>query len=114
MFKKISAVLISFSILAGMSVTMIAQAEETKESEEQTTGESKTESVVEEKKSDELYDRYINFFSSIGIVFENFGEKTLLTRTDFAKWLYAFIFYVGYVTDCDNRIRYNQVAALQI
>ena len=91
MFKKISAVLISLSILAGMSVTMIAQAEETKESEEQTTGESKTESVVEEKKSDELYDRYMNFFSSIGIVFENFGEKTLLTRTDFAKWLYAFI-----------------------
>lgn len=30
------------------------------------------------------------------------------------KWLYVFIFYVGYVTDCDNRIRYNQIAALLI
>lgn len=92
MFKRISAVLISLSILASMSVAITAQADDTDVSVEQTTEVAKTETtqVSEEKKTDEFYNQYMKFFSSIDIVFGDVGAQTAITRTDFAKWIYAF------------------------
>ena len=97
MFKRLGAILISFSILLGLNSTIFVYAEDDNadvkavETKAEVAEQTENTTVPEKKESDETYKQYINFFSSLGISFADTGAQTKITRTDFAKWLYAFI-----------------------